>query len=76
MQISTALHKDTQDMPTFDHVCKLIQSDGCMNAEYMEVRRGEIMLEFNRYVLCPVSVGKATKDQRYKTTGHHLNCPI
>ena len=54
MQISTALHKDTQDMPTFDHVWKLIQSDGYMNTEYMDVRRGEIMLEFNIYVLCLV----------------------
>lgn len=54
VQISTTLHKDTQDMPTFDHVWKLIQSDGCMNTEYMGVRRGKIMLEFNRYVLCPV----------------------
>jgi hypothetical protein len=58
--------KDRQDMSTFDHVWKFIPSGGCMNTEYMDVRRREIMLEFNRYVLCPVFVGKATKDQRYK----------
>lgn len=76
VQISTALHKDAQDMPTFDHVWKFIQSGGCMNTEYMDVRRGEIMSEFNRYVLCAVLVAKATTDQRHKTTEHRLNCPI
>ena len=32
----------------------------------MNVRRKEIMLEFNRYVLCPMLVGKAAKERRYK----------
>jgi hypothetical protein len=41
-----------------------------MNTEYMDVRRGEIMLEFNRCFLCPMLVGKATKRsgiQNYRT---------
>jgi hypothetical protein len=56
LQNSNALRKDTQDMPTFDHVWKFIQWGGSVNTGYMDVRRGEIVLEFNGCVV--PSVGR------------------
>ena len=41
-----------------------------MNTEHMDVRRGEIMLELNRYVLWQVSAGRGyerSEIQHYRT---------